>query len=116
MALFEVNFSCTVQHGSPHTASNNSRTYNPSMRNAGCKKSPRASISSARLGFVICAFALLCCAGAFAAKEFVMPAAQHARTYPAHDEHPAEKVTIAVDPYDVEYKASIFTVNYRNYG
>ena len=27
-----------------------------------------------------------------------------------------EKVTIAVDPYDVEYKASVFTVNYRNYG
>jgi len=27
-----------------------------------------------------------------------------------------EKVTVAVDPYDVEYKANIFTVNYRNYG
>ena len=45
-----------------------------------------------------------------------MPEAHPARTYPAHDEHPMEKVTIAVDPYDVEYKTSIFTVNYRNYG
>jgi len=53
---------------------------------------------------------------AFAAKDFVMPEAHAARTYPAHDEHPMEKVTIAVDPYDVEYKSSIFTVNYRNYG
>jgi len=45
-----------------------------------------------------------------------MPTAQPARTYPAHDDHPAEKVTVAVDPYDVETKASIFTVNYRNNG
>lgn len=45
-----------------------------------------------------------------------MPDAHPARTYPAHDEHPTEKVTIAVDPYDVEYKANIFSVNYRNYG
>jgi len=45
-----------------------------------------------------------------------MPAARHARTYPAHDEHPTEKVTVALDPYDVEYKASIFSVNYRKYG
>jgi len=45
-----------------------------------------------------------------------MPEAHAARTYPAHDEHPMEKVTVAVDPYDVEYKANIFTVNYRNYG
>ena len=59
---------------------------------------------------------LLCCMAAIAAKEFVMPEAHPARTYPAHDEHPMEKVTVAVDPYDVEYKASIFSVNYRNYG
>lgn len=45
-----------------------------------------------------------------------MPATQPAGTYPAHDEHPVEKVVIAVDPYDVEDKASIFTVNYRDNG
>ena len=64
----------------------------------------------------VCAFVLLCCLGAIAAKEFVMPAAQPARTYPAHDDHPMEKVVVAVDPYDVEEKASIFSVNYRNHG
>lgn len=45
-----------------------------------------------------------------------MPGAQPARAYPAHDDHPTEKVTIAVDPYDVEDKASIFITNYRSYG
>ena len=45
-----------------------------------------------------------------------MPAAQPARAYPAHDDHPMEKVSVAVDPYDVEDKASIFSVNYRNNG
>jgi len=64
----------------------------------------------------VCALMLLFCLGAIAAKEFVMPAARPARTYPAHDDHPMEKVVVAVDPYDLEVKASIFTVNYRNYG
>lgn len=61
-------------------------------------------------------FVVLCCVLAVAAKEFAMPAAQPARTYPAHDDHPLEKVVVAVDPYDVEDKASIFSVNYRNAG
>lgn len=64
----------------------------------------------------VCAIVLLCALGALAAKEFVMPAARPARTYPAHDDHPLEKVAVAVDPYDVEDKASIFSVNYRSYG
>lgn len=45
-----------------------------------------------------------------------MPEAQPARSYPAHDDHPMEKVVVAVDPYDIEDKASIFSVNYRNAG
>jgi hypothetical protein len=56
--------------------------------------------------------ALLC----LAAKEFVMPKARPARTYPAHDEHPNEVVTVALDPYDMADKASIFTVHYRELG
>ena len=64
----------------------------------------------------VCAFVFLSALCAIAAKEFVMPAAQPARNYPAHDDHPLEKVVIAVDPYDVEDKASIFSVNYRNNG
>jgi hypothetical protein len=61
-------------------------------------------------------FVLLSCPDATAGKEFVMPAAQAARTYPAHDDHPAEKVVIAVDPYDMADKAQIFSVNYGAYG
>jgi hypothetical protein len=64
----------------------------------------------------VCAFVLLGCLCAVAAKEFAMPATQPARTYPAHDDHPMEKVVVAVDPYDAEDKASIFSVNYRDNG
>jgi len=65
---------------------------------------------------VVGIFVLLCCLLAVAAKEFTMPPAQPARTYPAHDDHPMEKIVVAVDPYDVEDKASIFSVNYRKAG
>jgi len=68
---------------------------------------------SAAIG-VVTVFVLSFCA--LAGKEFVMPTAQPARAYPAHDDHPLEKVGIAVDPYDMEDKASIFSVNYRNFG
>jgi hypothetical protein len=84
------------------------------MHNAGTQESPLAP-SGPRLT-AVCAFVLLFCLCALAAKEFVMPAAQPARTYPAHDDHPMEKLVVAADPYDLEDKASIFTVNYRNYG
>lgn len=45
-----------------------------------------------------------------------MPAAQPAKTYPAHDEHPTEFVTVALDPYDMADKASIFSVHYGEVG
>jgi len=64
----------------------------------------------------IIGFVISFCAIAVAGKEFVMPSAQSARSYPAHDEHPTEKVTVAVDPYDMADKAGIFTVNFRDYG
>ena len=51
-----------------------------------------------------------------AAKEFVMPQAQPAKTYPAHDEHPMERVAVAVDPYDLADKAKIFSVQYNEIG
>jgi len=86
------------------------------MHNAGWKKSPRALMPPAPRFAAICGCVVLCCLSAIAAKEFVMPAAQPARTYPAHDDHPTDKVVVAVDPYDVEDKASIFSVNYRNNG
>jgi hypothetical protein len=51
-----------------------------------------------------------------AGKDFVMPTAQAARNYPAHDDHPTEKVAIAVDPYDMADKAQLFSVTYSGYG
>jgi hypothetical protein len=55
---------------------------------------------------------LLC----LAAKEFVMPQAQPAQTYPAHDQHPMESVTVGVDPYDLAEKTTIFSVHYSELG
>jgi hypothetical protein len=49
-------------------------------------------------------------------KEFVMPKAYPAKTYPAHDEHSNEKFTIAADPYDMPDKASIFAIKYADQG
>jgi hypothetical protein len=51
-----------------------------------------------------------------AAKDFVKPAAQPAQTYPAHDDHPDEKVAIAADPYDTAEKAKIFSVKFHEHG
>jgi hypothetical protein len=51
-----------------------------------------------------------------AAKDFVKPAAQPAQTYPAHDDHPDEKVSIAADPYDTAEKAKIFSVKFHEHG
>jgi hypothetical protein len=53
---------------------------------------------------------------AFAAKEFVMPNIYPAKTYPAHDDHPMEKVSIAADPYDLADKAAIFNEKYADKG
>src|SRR5207302_3780406 len=40
------------------------------------------------------------------------PHANPAVSYPAHDEHKDEGVTIAADPYDMPDKAQIFSTNY----
>src|SRR5512141_753870 len=68
---------------------------------------PRSSIIAALVLFALVAWG---------AKEFVMPRAYNAKTYPARDEHPMEKITIAADPYDMPDKASIFTVDYAEHG
>jgi len=51
----------------------------------------------------------------FGAKEFSMPKVQPAFSYPAHDHHANESVTVALDPYDTATKANIFVVNYREH-
>ncbi|SRR5579871_32840 len=50
------------------------------------------------------------------AKDFAKPVAHAAKTYPAHDEHPEEKVAIAADPYDTPDKAKIFSINFGEHG
>ncbi len=84
------------------------------MHKVSLQKLPRWL--SARLPrlLAVSGFIWLCLSAS--AKEFVMPTAHPAQAYPAHDDHTTEKVAVAVDPYDLEDKASIFTVNYRNYG
>jgi hypothetical protein len=60
--------------------------------------------------FVI-ALPLLC----LAAKQFSMPKTQPAFSYPAHDHHAKENVTVGLDPYDDLAKAKVFTVNYHDH-
>lgn len=50
-----------------------------------------------------------------AAKEFSMPKAQPAFSFPAHDHHANENVTVAVDPYDTPAKEGVFVVKYREH-
>lgn len=51
---------------------------------------------------------------AIAGKQYMAPKAFPAKTYPARDEHPDEKVTIAADPYDMPDKAApVFTLPYK---
>jgi len=64
-------------------------------------------------GLAIAGTALLLSLLAYAAKNLNLPRAQHASTYPAHDEHPDEHLTIAIDPYDDAEKASLFRTNWR---
>jgi len=71
-------------------------------------------VLSFRFLFVSCAIAgfALC----LAAKDFVKPVAHPAKTYPAHDDHPDEKVAIAADPYDTPDKAKLFSVDIHEHG
>ncbi len=56
------------------------------------------------------------CVTASAGKNFALPEAKPAASYPAHDYHPDERVTVALDPYDMTDKASIFSVRYSDIG
>ena len=49
-------------------------------------------------------------------KAFDPPRATHAKTYPAHEAHDDEKVSVAIDPFDLADKAAIFKVNYKENG
>jgi hypothetical protein len=58
---------------------------------------------------------LISCAMPLAAKDFVKPAAQAAKTYSLHDDHASDKVAIAADPYDTPSKAKIFSINFAEH-
>jgi hypothetical protein len=75
-------------------------------------QSRRCPSSSVALAF----FFALCLALPLLAKNFVKPVPQPARTYPAHDSHPDEKIAIAADPYDKPEKAAIFSINFAEHG
>ena len=52
----------------------------------------------------------------WASKEFVPPRAANANTYPSKDDHPNEKVTVAVDVYNTAPKDDIFVTHYNQEG
>src|SRR5215470_16007888 len=86
-------------------------SYNPDM-----KKAVRVGSWAVHSAPRIVVFVLLSCLVAVAGKEVVMPTARDARHYPAHDDHPSEKIAMAVDPYDMADKAQIFHTDYNAYG
>ena|SRR5882672_48758 len=67
-----------------------------------------------RRAAVFFVFVLIAIGVSVAGKEFTLPTARPAATYPARDQHTDESVTVAVDPYDMADKAAIFTTNYAN--
>jgi hypothetical protein len=52
----------------------------------------------------------------WAFKDFVMPKAENASTYPSKDSQPNEKITVAVDLYNTAPKDDIFNTHYVQEG
>jgi hypothetical protein len=59
---------------------------------------------------------LLCLAALALAEQRTPPRAYHAKTYPAREERPNEKMALAVDPYDLPDKADVFVADYLGHG
>jgi hypothetical protein len=74
------------------------------------------SFSSCRRSLLVSTLIAFCAIGLYASKEFEAPKVANASTYPAHDAHPEEHVTIAADPYNTAQKASIFRLKYLDKG
>jgi len=45
-----------------------------------------------------------------------VPQATHAKTYPARETHGDEGVSVAIDPFDLPNKTSVFKVKYKEHG
>lgn len=65
---------------------------------------------------VVLACSLLLVIPLWAFKDFVMPHAENASTYPSKDAHPSEKVTVAIDVYDSAPKDEAFSTHYVQQG
>jgi hypothetical protein len=65
---------------------------------------------------IIFFLAVVSAADQLSAKDFIKPTAHPAKTYPAHDDHTADKVAIAADPYETPEKAKIFSINFHEHG
>jgi|SRR5215469_15402879 len=59
---------------------------------------------------------LLATTSLWAFKDFVMPKAESANTYPSKDSHPDEKITAAVDVYNTAPKDDVFSTNFPEHG
>jgi hypothetical protein len=77
-------------------------------------RTKRVGVQFMRLGLLLTA--LLGVSLLLAAKPFSLPRPAEARTYPAHDEHAADHVTVAIDPYDTSERAAIFKVKWQENG
>ncbi len=73
------------------------------------------SSSYRRLAFLIALLAVSALA-LYASKHFDPPKVTSAATYPAHDAHTNEKLTIAADPYNTAQKAAIFHLKFLDKG
>jgi hypothetical protein len=65
---------------------------------------------------VVLACSLLVVIPLWAFKDFVMPHAENAATYPSKDAHPSEKITVAIDVYDSAPKDEVFSTHYVQQG
>jgi hypothetical protein len=74
----------------------------------------RAFVSGRRM--LIALAVALVAAFAFASKDYRAPAIKAAQTYPEHEEHANEHVTIAVEPYETADKQKIFSVDFHRHG
>jgi hypothetical protein len=77
---------------------------------------PVSNIRLCRVLSASCLIAILTVALAAKNKDFVRPAAQPAKTYPAHDNHADEKFAIAADPYDTPDKLKLFSIHFHEHG
>jgi hypothetical protein len=72
-------------------------------------------VTRRKLGLIgVVSFAMI--AASAGDKAFSPPPAAAANTYPAHETHQDESVSIAVDPYDTPEKTAIFKIKYRQIG